>query len=68
MEASAQGEHKLARGYIPEATYSAHWIADRGFSDAVARYLEDERRHMEGERAALADYAPYRKGSPPEVE
>ncbi len=69
VEAGAQGEHKLARGYIPQATYSAHWIGDAGFRSAVARYLDDERRHMENQRAALADYAPYRKGeAPPEVE
>ena len=61
VEAGAQGEHKLARGYMPSATYSAHWIADAGFKKAVARYLDEERRHMEHERAALAEYGPYRK-------
>lgn len=65
VEAGAQGEHKLARGYIPEATYSAHWIADEGFSKAVERYLEDERQHMADHRAALSEYAPYRRGAPP---
>jgi len=69
VEAGAQGEHKLARGYIPVPTYSAHWIADQGFRRAVERYLVDERQHMEHQRAALAEYAPYRKGEPPpEVE
>ncbi|MFM9939125.1 MAG: GNAT family N-acetyltransferase [Hyphomicrobiaceae bacterium] len=69
VEAGAQGEHKLARGYIPQATYSVHWIGDEGFRSAVARYLDDERQHMESHRAALAEYAPYRKGdAPPEVE
>ena len=61
VEAGAQGEHKLARGYLPTPTYSAHWIADAGFRRAVARYLDDERRHMEEHRAALADYGPYKK-------
>lgn len=61
VEAGAQGEHKLARGYMPTPTYSAHWIADGGFRKAVARYLSEERRYMEQQRAVLADYAPYRK-------
>ncbi|MGE0626032.1 MAG: GNAT family N-acetyltransferase [Pseudomonadales bacterium] len=46
VEAGAQGGHKVARGYLPEATYSAHWISDAGFRDAVRRYLEDERRYV----------------------
>ncbi len=63
VEAGAQGEHKLARGYMPTPTYSAHWIGDAGFRKAVARYLDDERRHMEAQREALAEYGPYRKAS-----
>ena len=46
MEAGAQGGHKVARGYLPEATYSAHWISDPSFRDAVKRFLEDERRYV----------------------
>ena len=46
VEAGAQGGHKVARGYLPEATYSAHWISDQGFRDAVQRFLEDERRYV----------------------
>ncbi|MDX2155913.1 MAG: GNAT family N-acetyltransferase [Hyphomicrobiaceae bacterium] len=61
VEAGAQGEHKLARGYLPTPTYSVHWIADAGFRKAVARYLDDERRYMEREREALAAYGPYRR-------
>jgi predicted N-acyltransferase len=60
VEAGAQGEHKLARGYLPMPTYSLHWIADRSLRDAVARYLEAERAHAEAERLALAALAPYR--------
>lgn len=67
VEAGAQGEHKLARGYMPTPTYSVHWIADGGFAKAVARYLDDERRHMEHERAALAEYGPYKRMSADEV-
>ncbi|MBU2581119.1 MAG: GNAT family N-acetyltransferase [Alphaproteobacteria bacterium] len=62
VEAGAQGQHKLARGYVPETTYSAHWIADPGLSRAVERYLEDERRHVEHAKAALNEYTPFRKG------
>lgn len=67
VEAGAQGEHKLARGYLPVPTYSAHWIADAGFRKAVSRYLDDERRYMERERDALAEYGPYKRLSADEV-
>jgi len=46
VEAGAQGSHKVARGYLPAATYSAHWIGDPNLRDAVRRYLEDERRYV----------------------
>lgn len=62
VEAGAQGEHKLARGYVPVTTYSAHFIADQGFRHAVARYLESERLAVAENIAELAAYAPYRKG------
>jgi uncharacterized protein len=61
VEAGAQGEHKLARGYMPSATYSAHWIADPGFRKAVARYLVEERQHVAERRDMLAEFGPYRK-------
>ena len=61
VEAGAQGEHKLARGYMPTPTYSLHWIRDPGFRKAVARYLVEERSQMQQQRAALAEYGPYRK-------
>jgi predicted N-acyltransferase len=67
VEAGAQGEHKLARGYLPTPTYSVHWIADKGFRKAVARYLEDERSYMAQEREALAEYGPYKRLSADEV-
>jgi hypothetical protein len=67
VEAGAQGEHKLARGYLPTPTYSVHWIGDAGFRKAVARYLDDERRYMEREREALAEYGPYKRLSADEV-
>jgi len=61
IEAGAQGEHKLARGYDPVTTYSAHWFADPRLAAAVARYLAEERRAVEESNRLLAEYAPYRK-------
>lgn len=61
VEAGAQGEHKLARGYEPVITRSAHWIADPGFRAAVARHLEAERRQVEAECIALSAQTPYRR-------
>jgi len=62
VEAGAQGAHKLARGYLPQTTYSAHWIAHEGLHQAVADFLERERVAVEHENAALAEHAPFRKG------
>lgn len=62
VEAGAQGEHKLSRGYRPVPTFSAHFFADRGLRDAVADFLEVERRAALGEIAALGDFTPFRKG------
>jgi len=61
VEAGAQGEHKLARGYLPAQTHSLHWVADPGFADAVARFLEAERAAVEEEIDILTDYGPFRK-------
>ena len=63
VEAGAQGEHKLARGYMPVTTYSAHWIADPGFRKAVARYLDNEREHVAEAVEALSGLEPFRKGA-----
>ncbi|WP_420140501.1 GNAT family N-acetyltransferase [Sphingomonas sp.] len=62
VEAGAQGEHKLARGYLPTATYSAHFITDPGFRRAVADFLTHERAAVADDIEGLADYAPYRRG------
>jgi hypothetical protein len=48
FEGGAQGEHKLARGFLPTMTYSAHWLADERFQHAVADYLERESQGLEG--------------------
>jgi predicted N-acyltransferase len=61
VEAGAQGEHKIARGYLPSPVYSAHLIADPGFRDAIAHYLDRERPAVAAEMAAMtADLSPYR--------
>ena len=61
VEAGAQGQHKLARGYMPVATHSLHWIAEPGFRDAVERYLEAERRAVDEEIEVLTSYGPFRR-------
>ena len=61
VEAGAQGAHKLARGYLPTKTYSAHYIADPGLARAVADYLERERRAVAHEAALLNEESPYRR-------
>ena len=61
VEAGAQGPHKLSRGYEPVKTYSAHWIADPGFREAVADFLERERAGVDAEQAFLGERAPFRK-------
>ena len=62
VEAGAQGPHKISRGYLPSPTYSAHWIRDDNFRDAVADFLKRERRAMMREMAALTEErSPYRQ-------
>ena len=62
VEAGAQGEHKLARGYIPVTTYSAHYIADPSFRQAVANYLEEERNYIAELQDTLSEHTPFRRG------
>jgi predicted N-acyltransferase len=61
VEAGAQGEHKLARGYLPAETHSLHWIADPGFRSAVQDFLDRERQAVEEEREILTAYGPFRR-------
>lgn len=61
VEAGAQGEHKVSRGYLPRATWSAHWIADPGFRHAVERFLAEEREMIAHDMDAVAEMGPYRK-------
>jgi predicted N-acyltransferase len=61
VEAGAQGQHKIQRGYLPRRTYSSHWIADRGFKAAVARFLDQERDAVDKDIAALTELGPFRR-------
>ena len=61
VEAGAQGEHKLARGYLPQTTYSAHYIADPDLRRAIADYLKRERAYIAEVGRELADAGPFRK-------
>lgn len=61
VEAGAQGDHKLARGYLPVQTHSLHWIADPGFRAAVAQFLEAEAAAVEEEVEVLTALGPFRR-------
>ncbi|SJZ57095.1 hypothetical protein SAMN02745126_01666 [Enhydrobacter aerosaccus] len=61
VEAGAQGDHKIQRGYLPVPTYSAHWIVDPGFRRAVDDYLKRERSAVQQEIEGLMQYSPFRK-------
>ncbi len=62
VEAGAQGGHKLARGYEPVRTWSAHWIADPGFREAVSDFLERERHGVQADQLILERRQPFKKG------
>ena len=68
VEAGAQGEHKLARGYLPVETHSLHWFADPNFADAIARYLVAEREAVADEIEVLTEYGPFRNETREEQE
>lgn len=61
VEAGAQGAHKLARGYRPVPTWSAHYFPDPGFRDAVAEFLVAERHAVEREIEFLGEMTPFKK-------
>lgn len=69
VEAGAQGEHKIQRGYLPTATWSAHWIRDPAFAAAVEDFLRRERAAVEEEMRGLMAYSPFRQDAaePPSV-
>jgi len=61
VEAGTQGPHKVQRGYLPVETWSAHWIADKGFRNAVEDFLERERPAILHEMKIMSQYSPYRQ-------
>jgi hypothetical protein len=63
VEAGAQGEHKIARGYLPQTTYSAHYIADPGLRHAIDDYLRRERAYVEEAARELTEAGPFRKSA-----
>ena len=65
VEAGAQGEHKLARGYAPVITRSVHWIGHPGLREAVADFLEAERASVDRDLTVLDNYTPFRKDRQP---
>ncbi|MEQ8699836.1 MAG: GNAT family N-acetyltransferase [Bauldia litoralis] len=68
VEAGAQGEHKLARGYRPTTTYSAHLIANSSFRKAIADYLRQERQQVNRDSEVLSSYLPFRHEEPTEPD
>ncbi|MCO6413298.1 MAG: N-acetyltransferase [Thiogranum sp.] len=60
FEPGAQGEHKVSRGFLPTATWSAHWIAHRGFRDIIARHLVQETAAMHEYMRELSEHSPFR--------
>lgn len=62
FEPGAQGEHKISRGFLPTATYSAHWLEDPTFRRAVSQFLDREREEMRYHMAVLDARAPYKSG------
>jgi predicted N-acyltransferase len=61
VEAGAQGEHKLARGYLPTQTHSLHWVKDKGFENAISCYLDAEREAIEEEIEVMTDFGPFKR-------
>ena len=61
VEAGAQGTHKISRGYSPVITYSAHWMKERNFHEAIKKYLDYEVLEVEKSKKILENYLPYKK-------
>jgi uncharacterized protein len=61
FEPGAQGEHKVSRGFLPTPTWSAHWIADPAFRDAIARFVTLEAEGMDDYLAEMQAHSPYRR-------
>ncbi len=64
FEPGTQGEHKISRGFVPVTTYSAHWLAQPAFFDAIGQYVAQEARHIDRYMRAVDDHSPYRNDKP----
>ncbi len=62
FEPGAQGEHKITRGFMPTATWSAHWIANEAFGAAIGQFVEREQRAVREYMQTLSEHSPYRRG------
>ena len=62
FEPGTQGEHKVARGFVPATTWSAHWLAHPEFANAIERYLDEEGRHIDRYMDAVDAHTPYKAG------
>ena len=65
FEGGAQGEHKVARGFLPQATWSAHWLAHPAFASAVERFLQQERGGIAAYMSDLNQHTPFQPGMQP---
>ena len=61
FEPGTQGEHKIARGFSPQETYSAHWLRHPQFFAAIGEYLDEESRHVDRYIQAVDEHSPYRE-------
>jgi len=59
IEGGAQGEHKIARGFQPELTYSAHWIRHPAFREGIARFIDEEKRAIQAHFREIESFSPY---------
>lgn len=64
FEPGTQGEHKISRGFVPVPTWSAHWLGESAFLDAIGDYLDEEGRHVDRYMRAVDERSPYRAGLP----
>ena len=60
VEAGAQGEHKLQRGYVPTKTWSTHWIKDQELSKAIQNFLDNEGQLIDNQKEKLDDFLPFK--------
>jgi predicted N-acyltransferase len=63
FEPGAQGEHKIARGFLPAFVHSRHWIADPDFADAIRAWCTEESASVRRYQSALASHSPFRGGA-----